>query len=65
MRQGLNTKLRSLKRDLKNLNSYCTLYEEKLRDKLDSSVVDELIIESKQLYLKYEILEEKSLDLGL
>lgn len=65
MQRDLSSRFRSLTRDLKSLNSYCTLYYEKLTDELGSEVVDDMIIESKRLYLKYEELEEKYYDIKL
>ena len=54
----LYLKIRNLNGFLKSINSFCTLYEESLKEKVDPDIIDDLIIESKQLFLKYEMLGE-------
>lgn len=39
------------------MNSILTLYEEPLKEKFGSEIIDELLVESKSLYLRFEELE--------
>ncbi len=54
MQRDLDSRFRSLTRDFKSLNSFCTLYEESLKAKYGDEFIDHLIIESKQQFLKYD-----------
>lgn len=59
MKRDLFSYLSSLTRDLAKLNTYCSLYEESLKKNIPPDIIDDIIIETKQLYLKYSDYQER------
>lgn len=55
--KGISEKCAGIKRYTRDMNSILTLYEEPLKEKFGSELIDELLIESKSIYLRFEELE--------
>lgn len=59
------SKVRQIKGRFKELNSYLTLYEESIKEKFNPDEIDELIIFTKDMYLKFDNLEQEILWNGI